>query len=236
MPIELILGPFMRPVVRAQALIMGVHRADSHYTPTIVDAMGSTPTKFTIRKEFGTGSKIFAVFTDSQQRTYADSVYHMTRSRAVKGAYRMYEQGSDKPIATLRAGLRSNVLLFKTVDNSELELGWHVINHKVDALDDYRVFQLSDGNTYQWTYKGHFLERVHNYGQMEAELRERVGYVNVLPERRGFDLYVNEDIVQREMAIATAMICYIEAWNTLKAYGGIYKASHYSPLLPWKRE
>ena len=237
MPVELILSPFMRPLVRAHAKIMSYHRDDSHYTPVIVDQMGDAPTKFTIRKEFGTGSKIFAVFDEQNQHSYSDKIYHMTRSRAVKGAYKMYESPVDneKPIATIRAGIRSNVLLFKTADNSELELGWHVVDHVVDALDDYRTFHLSDGHIYQWTFKGKFLERVINYGQKEAEVRERVGYVRTLPSKAGFDLYVNETIVPREMAITTALICYIEAWNTLKAYGGIYKASSYSPTIPWKR-
>lgn len=215
---------------------MSIHRPNSHYTPQIVDMMGENPTKFTVRKEFGTGSKIFAVFENEDNPTYSDSIYHLTRSRAVKGAYKLYEKGSHKPIASLRAGPHSNVLLFKTADGSEIELGWHNVDHSIDALDNYRVFQLSDGNTYQWTYKGHFLERVRNFGQKEAEVRERVGYVRTLTERKGFDLYFNEDIMQREMAIATAIICYVEVWNTLSAYGGIYKASSYASRLPWKRE
>lgn len=236
MPVELILGPFMRPVVKAQAYLMGFHRESSHYTPKIIENYGDEPTKLVIRKEFGTGSKVMAVFDESQHATYDDKIFHMTRSRAVKGVYKMYTRGDDLPIGTLRAGLRSNVCLYRTADLTELDLGWHVVSHSVDALDNYRTFQLSDGNTYQWTFKGQFLERVHNLGQKEAEVRERVGQVIVHPNRQGFDIIFNENVVKRELAIATAMICYIEAWNTYRAYGGIYEAAQHLPALPWKRD
>lgn len=220
---------------------MGIHRDSSYYTPKLVDLLNEQPgTKsYTIRKEFGTGSKTFSVFDDSDpnpHKTYGDKLYSMTRSRAVKGAYKMYIPEDELPIATLRAGLRSNVLLIKTRDGGELELGWHVIDHLVDALDDYRVFQLADGNTYQWTFKGRFLERVQNLGQKEAEVRERVAQVIPHGGRKGFDLKVNESIVNREMAIASALICYIEAWNTWLGYGGIYNAKQFGPSLPWKRD
>lgn len=237
MPIELIISPIMRPVVKAHAFVMGIHRDASHYTPKIVPMDESAPSvqKFVVRKEFGTGSKIFSVFEESKQGTYADKIFHMARSRAVKGAYKMYETGSNDPIAAIRAGLRSNVLLIKTANLSELELGWHVVDHVVDALDDYRTFQLADGETYQWTFKGHYLEKVRNIGQKEAEVRERVAHVIVHPNRKGFDLILDESKVIREMAIATALICYVEAWNTWRAYGGIYSADQRIPFLPWTR-
>lgn len=236
MPIELILSPFMRPVVKAHAYLMGFHRESSHYTPQVVDLLSENATKFVVRKEFGTGSKIFAVFDGDNPQTYDEKIYHMTRSRAVKGAYKMYEKNDELPIAAIRAGLRSNVMLIKTADLSELELGWHVVDHVVDALDDYREFQLADGERYHWTFKGQFLERIRNPGQKEAEVRERVGSVKLHPNRKGFDLFVNESIVNREMAICTALICYIEAWNTWRGYGGIYLAEQHQATLPWKRD
>lgn len=236
MPVELILSPIMRPIIKAHSYIMGLHRESSHYAPTIVNLVKQDSTKFVIRKEFGTGSKVFAVFEGDGARTYKDRKYYMSRSRAVKGAYKMYQSTDDLPIACIRAGLRSNVLLIKTADGSELELGWHVVDHTVDALDDYREFQLTDGEKYHWTFKGQYLERVRNPGQKEAEVRERIGTVKLHPNHKGFDLIINEDIVNREMAIATALICYIEAWNTWRGYGGIYLAEQHSPTLPWKRD
>lgn len=237
MPVELFLSPFMGPISKAHSAIMNIHRDSSHYTPHIVDKLEGATT-FAVRKEFGTGSKVFSVFDNSDPRsvTYDKSLYHMTRSRAVKGAYRMYMAGDDKPIATLRAGLRSNVLLFKTATGSERELGWHVIRHRVDALDNYRMFELENGETYQWTYKGCYLEKVKNLGEKDSEVRERVGQVRVFANKRGFDLILNEDEVQKEMAIATALICYIEVWNNVRGYGGIYSADQHEPKLPWKRD
>lgn len=239
MPIELFLSPIMKPIVQAQSALMGVHRSNNSYTPTIINLLDNT-NSYLVRKEFGTGSKTFSVFGNSDPNTpqsYEDRLYNMNRSRAVKGAYKMYMRGDDKPIGALRAGLRSNVMLLKTATGDELELGWHVMEHKVDALDHYRTFQLSDGYIYHWTTKGQFLERVRNAGQRDAEVRERVGQVRLHPNRRGFDLAINESEVHSlEMVIATALICYIESWNTERAYGGIYDAKKTIPAVWWQRQ
>ncbi|CAN6595668.1 hypothetical protein TRVA0_001S01574 [Trichomonascus vanleenenianus] len=157
----------------------------------------------------------------------------MIRSRAIKGAYKFYTQGEEKPTAAIRAGLRSNVLLIKT-EGDNFELGWHVMGHRIDAIDSYRLFQLADGTTYQWTTRGKFMERVHNLGEKESEVRERVAVVTI-NDSKGFTLKVDESRVPREMAIMTAMISYIDQWNTQLGVGGIYYA--YKPSqVRWKRD
>lgn len=239
MPIELFLSPIMKPVVQAQSALMNLHQTNNTYTPSIINRLDDGH-QYMVRKEFGTGSKTFSVFDNSDpnaKHSYSDRLYHMTRSRAVKGAYKMYMPTDDKPIAALRAGLRSNVMLMKTATGDELELGWHVVEHKTDAMDHYRTFQLGDGYMYQWTTKGNYLERVLNPGTKDGETRVRVGQARIHPNRRGFDLVINENEVKcLEMVIATALVCYIEAWNTDRAYGGIYDAKKIGPSVWWQRQ
>ncbi|ANB15651.1 hypothetical protein AWJ20_3288 [Sugiyamaella lignohabitans] len=158
----------------------------------------------------------------------------MVRSRAVKGAYKMYNEREEKPTAALRAGLRSNVLLIKSDTGDHFELGWHVVNHRVDALDGYRLFQLANGAMYQWSTKGKFLERVFNIGEKESEVRERVAAV-AINGNKGFTIRIDECKVPRELAIMTAMISYIDQWNTMIGVGGIYY--RYQPsTVRWKRD
>jgi hypothetical protein len=234
MPIELILSPLMRPVVMAKAVLFHPHRKYSRYVPNIVE-IDEGACSYTVRKEFGQGGKIFNVFDDANPLEAVDQrLYSMVRSRAVKGAYKIYTQGEEKPTAAIRAGLRSNVLLIKNTEDRHFELGWHVVGHRVDAIDSYRLFQLSDGQTFQWSTKGKTLERVHNLGEKESEVREIVA--KVVPHGfTGFNIKVDETKISREMAIFTAMISYIDQWNTALGVGGIYYT--YQPYqIRWKRD
>ncbi|GMG20336.1 unnamed protein product [Ambrosiozyma monospora] len=248
MPIELLLGPVLRPVIRAHSYIVYPHRRSSRYVPHIIDLDESQCSEYVIRKRFGTGSKILDVFDAKDEGSskvgptdQSKSLFYFVRSRAVKGAYKMFSSdvkgtaanGDDEPVAALRAGMRSNVLLIRAPDAPVSELGWHIISHKVDALDAYRMFTLSDGNTYQWTTEGKFLERVKNLGEKESEVRERIA--QVVPGGNGFNLIVDDSKIPRELALATALISFIDQWNTINHFGGIYFARqrwHAS----WKRD
>lgn len=238
MPVELILSPLMRPLVNAKAVLFHPHRQSSRYVPNIVDLdeMAESVRSYSIRKEFGTGQKQLDVFDDSNPNKSIDQrLYHMVRSRAVKGAYKFYSDvyGEKEPTAAIRAGLRSNVLLMSQKDD-QFELGWHVVGHRVDANDSYRLFELADGSTYQWTTRGKYMEKVYNLGEKESEVRERVARV-VINGKKGFTLKVDESKVSREMAITTAMISYIDQWNTMYGVGGIYHG--YQPYrIRWKRD
>ncbi|ODQ81185.1 hypothetical protein BABINDRAFT_160577 [Babjeviella inositovora NRRL Y-12698] len=250
MPIELILSPIMRPVVRAKALVFHPHRRASRYIPTILE-LPENVSEYAVRHRFGSGSKIYDVYDTKAEGSGAngstnhnDKLFWFVRSRSVKGAYKMYSSditgtgidGADEPVAAVRAGLRSNVLLIRAPEVPASELGWHVLNHRVDAIDSYRVFELADGHTYQWTTQGKFLERVHNLGEKESEVRERIG--EVIPAgHAGFNLKIDETKMCRELALSTALCSYIDHWNTRYSVGGIYLASQ--PLVPmvrWKRE
>lgn len=248
MPIELVLSPLMRPVVRAKAVVFHPHRRALRYVPTIQE-LPEEVLEYAVRKRFGTGSKVFDVYSTSGVLAQgpedpAARVFWFVRLRAVKGAYKMYSSaitgtgpnGTDEPVAAVRAGLRSNVLLIRAPGVPHLELGWHVLNHRVDAIDEYRVFQLADGHTYQWTTAGRFLERVHNLGEKESEVRERIGEV-VPMGPQGFNLRIDERQMCRELALLTALCSHIDHWNTSLAVGGIYLP--HQPMVPvvrWKRE
>ncbi|ODV85083.1 hypothetical protein CANARDRAFT_28798 [[Candida] arabinofermentans NRRL YB-2248] len=249
MPVELLLSPLMRPVVLAKAVVFHPHRRASRYVPHIIDLEESRCSEYAVRRRFGSGSKEFDVFdtkaegsgplgpTDPSKR-----LFWFIRSRAVKGAYKMYSSdirgtgpnNEDEPCAALRAGLRSNILLIRAPEVPFSELGWHVINHRVDALDAYRMFTLGDGTVYQWTTEGKFLEKVQNVGEKESEVRERIGQV-IPAGTAGFTLVVDETKIPRELALSSALCSYIDHWNTNLAVGGIYYPRQNSHVR-WKRD
>ncbi|RLV96094.1 hypothetical protein JA1_000632 [Spathaspora sp. JA1] len=248
MPIELIVSPLMRPVVRAKSILFSPHRRSSRYIPTIKELPKENISQYAVLKRFGSGSKTFDVFDTNQgekplgPENPGASIFWFTRSRAVKGAYRMYSRsisgtgkdGEDEPVADVRAGLRGNVLLIRAPDGAAAELGWHIINHRVDAIDSYRMFTLANGNTYQWTYRGKYLEWVHNLGEKESEVRERIG--QVIPNGfSGFTLLIDETKMPREIALSTALCSYIDQWNTNIEVGGIYYARQKGQVR-WKRD
>lgn len=246
MPVELVLSPFMGPIIRIKALLFHPHRRASRYIPNIVD-LPPNVSEYAVRKKFGTGSKVFDVFEADQSRPLgstdqSERLFWFVRSRAVKGAYKMYssqirgtgEAGEDEPVAAVRAGLRSNILLIRLPDVPAAELGWHIIGHRVDAIDSYRMFQLADGQTYQWTTSGKFLERVTNLGEKESEIRERIGQV-IPAGKAGFTLKVDETKIPKELALSSALCSYIDQWNTDLSIGGIYLA-HQPRQIRWKRD
>ncbi|ABN64275.2 predicted protein [Scheffersomyces stipitis CBS 6054] len=248
MPIELVLSPVMRPVVMAKAVLFSPHRSGSRYVPNIIELPEEGISQYALLKRFGSGSKIFDVYDTHEgeeplgQKDPAQRLFWLVRSRAVKGAYKMFSsaitgtgpEGEDEPVAAIRAGLRSNVLLIRAPDVPAAELGWHVINHRVDANDSYRMFTLADGFTYQWTNRGKWLEKVHNLGEKESEIRERVG--QVIPHgANGFTLKVDETKIPRELALSTALCSYIDQWNTNIEVGGIYYARQPGQVR-WKRD
>ena len=248
MPIELILYPIMRPLVRAKSILFSPHRRSSRDVPIIKELPKENISQYAVIKRFGSGSKIFDVFDTNKGELPVgpnnphDRIFWFHRSRAVKGAYKMYSSaisgtgpnGEDEPVADVKAGLRGNVLLIRAPDGAAAELGWHITNHRVDAIDSYRMFTLADGVTYQWTYRGKWLEMVHNLGEKESEIRERIGQV-VPNGNNGFTLFINESKMPREMALSTALLSYIDQWNTTNEVGGIYHAKQPGQIR-WKRD
>mgnify|MGYP004705821097 FL=1 len=249
MPVELLMRPVMRPLILAKSILLSPHRRSSRYIPHYIDLDESKCSEYAYRKRFGTGSKIWDVYDTKAENSspmgptsQKDSIFWFSRSRAVKGAYKMYSNqirstgpnNEDEPVATCRAGLRANVLLIRSPNAPAAELGWHTINHKVDALDSYRMFQLSDGNIFQWTTEGKFLERVKNVGEKESEVRERVGRV-VPVGNFGFNLIVDETKIPREIALCSALCSWVDQWNTNLALGGIYYARD-AFHVRWKRD
>lgn len=156
-----------------------------------------------------------------------------------------------KPLATLHAGIWSLINVNRPLLTSfpQFFVGENKIQHQSDYLDNYRMFQLSDGLMYQWTKRGKFLERVYNLGQKDSEVRERCGHVNVHNVQicgssqfgpslgGGFTLEIDENKICPEIAILTAMISYLDQWSTAIGVGGIYYSVKTTGAgeVPWRR-
>ena len=248
MPIELILSPLMRPLVLAKSVLFAPHRRASRYVPIIKDMVSENTTEYVVLKRMGSGSKIFDVYSTNEGQkpigpeNPGERLFWFVRSRAVKGAYKMCSSqlwstgpdGEDEPVATVRAGLRSNVLLIRAPEAPAAELGWHIISHRVDANDSYRMFKLADGFDYQWTSNGKWLEKVHNLGEKESEVRERVGQVSSNGVN-GFTIRIDQSKLPREIALGSALCSFIDQWNTNIDVGGIYYARQ-PHQTRWKRD
>lgn len=246
MPVELFLSPLMRPILLVRSLVFIPHRSSSHYIPLIKNIEESNTSTFVVAKRFGTGSKIFDVFDTNNGVTPLgserpeDSLFYFMRSRAVKGSYKLFlntqsedPNQPDEPLAVLRAGFKSNVLLIRSESAPVAELGWHTIDHKVDAIDSYKMFNLADGAAYQWTTRGKWLERVSNLGEKESEIRERVGHV-LINGTNGFTIKFDTSKVPLELGLCTAMCSFLDQWNTNLEMGGIFYPRH-KMRMSWRR-
>lgn len=190
-------------------------------------------------------------------------------------------------IATVSAGVWSTIDVHKpttaAITSSSLSLaqlhpGVNYVSHQSDFLDNYRVFMLTDGHTYQWTKRGMFLERVYNMGQKDSEIRERCGrvmlgsvrqfYEATTPQQQqcrtldtramtsargatvpprymavvggedaGFSIEIDETRVDREVALMTAMVSFLDHWSTALGVGGVYYKLKMGGAgeVPWRR-
>lgn len=153
------------------------------------------------------------------------------------------------PLASISAGIWSFIDIKTPLPEtllssySQLFLGTNFINHQSDFLDNYRVFQLSDGLMYQWTKRGMFLERVYNLGQKDSEVRERCARVMAVSNatnggyNEGFTIEIDETKISREVAFLTAMVSYLDQWNTAIGVGGVYLQLSDAGTggVPWRR-
>lgn len=236
---ELVLAPVMFPIAAGYAMLCHFHRQVSRYMPSIVSMEGENTITLVVTPNTEKGSSTFDVLDGNNKLQFS-----FVGSRLSKGMFNFNQYDSDTgelvPIGSVSIGIWSTFDIFRptfpdTLDElTSMAIGSNNVKHQSDALDNYRVVELSDGNVYQWSKRGKVLERVYNLGQKDSEVRERVATVGILQGNKGYRITLDENKVSTSVALMTSMISYLDQWNTILGVGGIYFPLKHGEL-PWRR-
>lgn len=237
---ELVLAPLMFPVATGYAVLCHFHRQSSRYTPNIVSMEEGNLSTFAVTvDENGKGKIGYQIFDEDNWLCFA-----FEGSRASKGMFTLFkynaETGKRTSAGSVSVGIWSKFHIFKPDETTTLDettqfaLGSNKVRHESDAIDNYRVFELSDSNVYQWSKRGKALERVYNLGQKDSEVRERLAVVGILPGNKGYRITLDKSKISCEVALMTSLISFLDQWNTMLGIGGIYFPVKHGEL-PWRR-
>ncbi|CDO53560.1 Conserved hypothetical protein [Geotrichum candidum] len=234
---ELAVAPFMIPVAVGYAALCHFHRQTSWYIPNIVSLDEESTTTYRVIAEKGQ-FPLFKVIDNSNHVRY---IFQGSKSsKSIFTFFEIEENGDHQIIGAVSAGIWSRVQILsptKAQDMDELTqfaVGDIHIKHQSDAIDSYRLFELSNDDVYQWSSRGKFLEKVYNLGQKNSEIRERLAIVKTASDNKGYQITIDTEKISTSCALMTSMVSFLDQWSTILGVGGVYY-----PLkgfeLPWRR-
>jgi hypothetical protein len=234
---ELALAPFMFPVAIGYAALCHFHRQASRYIPNIVSLDEESTTTYRVIAEKGQ-IPAFKVIDDSNKVRY---IFQGSKSsKRIFTFFKVEENGNCIVIGSISAGIWSKVQILpptKAQDMDEMTqfaVGDIHIKHQSDAIDTYRLFELSNKDIYQWSSRGKFLEKVYNLGQKDSEIRERLAVVKTAPDNKSYRITIDTEKISTSCALMTSMVSFLDQWNTILGVGGVYYQLKICEL-PWRR-
>ncbi|KAK9457096.1 hypothetical protein V1511DRAFT_143522 [Dipodascopsis uninucleata] len=227
MPFPLIVLPIAVPVVLAAVTGIAIHTQlktpSGNGKPLIHELPQQGLTTCTLRPQFRLNNKVLNVFSRTGSKNFR-FVRHQPSPESCGMTYSLLDARTGHPISTIHSeGLKSDIL-FHATDDMLRNLGVISIRHVVDARDHYRMFILPDGNTYQWTGRDHFLERVVDRGTPDSEIRERIAVARRIGTRI-WEIKYDERKIAPEIVFSTVLISILDQWNTVFGVGGIFLKS-----------
>jgi hypothetical protein len=152
---------------------------------------------FYLRRERKDHDRQINVFRDGKK------VYTIERKSRFTPIWSILQYPSRREVATAYAGLFTRSVDFHTKKG---------IQHR-DLTGLTRKFYLHDGE-YEWSRPTKYLERINNPGGSHEEIRERVARARLMRQFRfDYELLVDENKIDSEIALATAFISMITQWG-----------------------
>ena len=162
-------------------------------------------TVFNIRSDRSDSERMINVFDGSGTK-----VYTIERKTRFSPIWSMMMYPSRREVATVHTGL------FRRSFDMHNKKG---IQHR-DLTAESRLsgrsrkFYLNDGAAYIWSRHTKYLERVINPGGAHEEVRERVARARLMRQFRfDYEVLVDEDKIDADIALATAFITMITQWG-----------------------
>lgn len=179
--------------------VIDLHSTDANFVPLV-------PTKAVhIRRDNSNRQTRINVYDNK-----GNKIYTIERESATTPTWSMFTYPHRHEITTIRAGF-----FLKSFDfHNKVGVQHRVLERENGLSGRLRTFYLNDGYKYVWTRGAKFLERVTNPGGNEEETRERIAKVRLMRQRKfDYELTIDENKVDLEIAIATAFLCMMTFWG-----------------------
>lgn len=235
--IETALFPLMFPVAVGYAALCHIHRQSSRYIPNIISLDEKSAITYRVIAE----KRQVPVFKVIDNRNKLCYIFEGSKtSKSIFTFSKFEENGNLTVIGAISAGIWSKVQILPPTDVQSVNKLTQFavedikIEHRSDFIDNYRVFGLSGNDTYQWSSRGRFLEKVYNVGQKYSEVRERVAVVDTISATDEYSITIDINKISTSCALMTSMVSFLDQWNTILGVGGVYyQVKHVE--LPWRR-
>lgn len=164
-----------------------------------------TPSVYYIRRERTDRHHVANVYDSSGVKLYT-----IERGTMFTPVWSIVSAEERKEIGTLHAGLLNRYFDFNNkTDLKHRDIGWSLGSNGAT-----RQFHLNDGAAYEWRQGSRFLERIINPGGGDEEIHQRVAKARQLRTMRfDFEILVDETMIDRDVAIATAYISIMTQWG-----------------------
>ncbi|EGW35128.1 uncharacterized protein SPAPADRAFT_146037 [Spathaspora passalidarum NRRL Y-27907] len=179
---------------------------DVNFSSASVVQLTKYPTPYFIRQDKKNKKKTVKVFNGN-----GEQVFTFERLSCLNPVWRMLTFPARQEVATIKIGLTSRSVDFHTKEG---------ITHRDVFLDiglngRYRSFYLNDGYKYSWSSSTKYLEKVINPNGKLEETRLRVAKVKLMRQfKLDFEILVDEDNIDPEIALSTAFISMFTQWGT----------------------
>ncbi|KAK6200013.1 uncharacterized protein RJT21DRAFT_38742 [Scheffersomyces amazonensis] len=203
-------------------LTAGSYVLDKLYLSDILDLQISAasviplttyPTQYFVRQNRKDKQRHIRVFDGN-----GNQIYSFERLSSMNPVWTMLTYPQRLEVATLFIGFTSRSIDF----HNKVGLTHRDIVTDISLKGAFRSFYLNDGAKHSWTTGSKCLEKVINPNGGIEETRERVAKVKLMRQfKLDFEVLVDEDKVDNEIALATAFTSMITQWGYGEVTGTI---------------
>lgn len=178
---------------------------DLNLSSATIKPLTTYPTAFYVRQDRKDKERNIKVFSaDGTQ------LYTFERLSSHNPVWTMQTFPQRREVATIMIGFVSRSVDF----HNKPEVAHREITTEFGFNGMSRTFYVLDGAKYQWTTGSKFLERVVNPNGRTEEIRERIAKVKLMRQfRLDFEVLVDEEQIDREIALATAFTSMFTQWG-----------------------
>lgn len=187
--------------------------ANYHFHSASILPLTKSPMQFFVRAALDFNLRQVLVFDDRGVKLYT-----IERALVLNPLWTMYSFPDRRPVATIVVALT-----FASVDFlNRTDYCHRNVLVDIGASGMCKSFFMPDGAKYSWTTGLRFLEKVLSPYCGEEEVRVRIAHAKLMRQfRLDFEVLVDADMLDPEVALTTAFISMLTQWGCGNAVAGV---------------
>lgn len=184
-----------------------------HFHTASIIPLTNSPSQFFLRAALDFNMREVVIF-DSK----GIKLYSIERGLVLNPLWTMYSYPDRHPIATIVVALT-----FASVDFlNRVDYCHRRVLLDISFSGAYKSFHLPDGAKYSWTTGLRCLEKVRSPHCGTEEVRVRVAKAKLMRQfRLDYEILIDEDLIGKEIALATSFISMLTQWGVGNAVAGV---------------